>query len=494
MRLLAPAPALLTLLLLSCRPEVRIGTDTGTGQQPPTAQVTLPPAFDPIGGEPLSVDTHGADLEVTVLDSQGTVVQEGETTWGGRVDGDWATPGLYTVRVRNPASGAQVEHTVNLVRAGVITAWAEGDGGHTASRIPLYWHRGGHLQDVSDPFVSIESLDDEEGEPVPFPDPTDELTFYEEGSNEPLAFSYDSRPLLTFTLGEDSALGGTGLPVKGLRLEMDGWEQISEENGLDPAVPVVMQATEPLGSSLGTWTEELELRFVAEDTEGTSWTVATQILPVRWYATLAPPTFEDEGEAYTAWPAAVEPALEALEGVTPDPAAVLDALVDWVYWESGLSYDTSYGASYYTEYRQGDWTRAHFQAGAFLERRYGSVVNCSDCASILVFYANMLGAPLYYTIILRNFELNYIRAIGYDTYTHCPFGGGGCGFNYHAVTTDDGAATIWDATLALDGDGDPGHSPCEELLVQAVDGDEYLDRLVMAGQARYQYESQGTLQ
>jgi hypothetical protein len=62
------------------------------------------------------------------------------------------------------------------------------------------------------------------------------------------------------------------------------------------------------------------------------------------------------------------------------------------------------------------------------------------------------------------------------------------------VTTDDGGLTIWDATLALDGDLDPRSAPSTELLVQTIDGEEYLERLVRNGFADYYYESRGTIQ
>lgn len=106
----------------------------------------------------------------------------------------------------------------------------------------------------------------------------------------------------------------------------------------------------------------------------------------------------------------------------------------------------------------------------------------------------MIGVTLSYTIITPSFNLNYIKAIGGDSFDHCPFGNGGCGFSYHAVTTPDDAGFICDATLALDGDEDPGSYPGEELLVQAITGEEYLDRLVMSGRTNYRYTQKETLQ
>jgi hypothetical protein len=62
------------------------------------------------------------------------------------------------------------------------------------------------------------------------------------------------------------------------------------------------------------------------------------------------------------------------------------------------------------------------------------------------------------------------------------------------VTTHDGAATIWDATLAIDGDGDPGSLPSTAVLVQHMTGEDYLEAIVMSGSPLYRYESQGSMQ
>ena len=172
---------------------------------------------------------------------------------------------------------------------------------------------------------------------------------------------------------------------------------------------------------------------------------------------------------------------------------MLDALVEWVFYDLGLEYDTRRGASAYASYG-GDWDRGSFNMSGFLERRFGSVINCSDCAGIIGAYANMIGARQSYLIILSNFGLNEIQAIGVPEYTSCPFGPTSCGFSYHAVTTGDGGANIWDATLALDGDYDPGSAPSEALLVQTIESGEYLDRLVRSGDADYYYETVGSIQ
>ncbi|MGZ3473976.1 MAG: hypothetical protein ACXWUG_06380 [Polyangiales bacterium] len=109
-------------------------------------------------------------------------------------------------------------------------------------------------------------------------------------------------------------------------------------------------------------------------------------------------------------------------------------------------------------------------------RAKGNIVNCTDCASILSTYANMVGVKLHYAIIGWNFGLNPIQGIGATSFGS-PFDSGRMGFSYHAVTTPDATVTIDDATLALDGDSDPTTAPYTKLLVQDVAGTEYLTRL-----------------
>jgi hypothetical protein len=97
-------------------------------------------------------------------------------------------------------------------------------------------------------------------------------------------------------------------------------------------------------------------------------------------------------------------------------------------------------------------------------------------------------------IIDPSFDLNYILAIGGSEFTSCPFGPWGCGFSYHAVTTTPDSGAIWDATLALDGDGNPGSAPHTEKMVHHVPAEEYLDELVRSGQPSYHSAAQETLQ
>jgi hypothetical protein len=497
----------LLILLLACDPKPTVSPDdTGSpgdstpGESEPVLDLSLSaaPVFDPILGGPVAVEASAAgsdSMELVVLDADGGLVATITDAWDGRdATGAWAPAGRYTVQLTATLGEQQEEASAELrvVRCGALAAWAEGDGGTSATHVPLYWHMSRTVQGPAEAFTQATSLEDELDNPVSLPSPGDELELFPEGEALPVAFTWDSQPILTLELGDSTVLGSSGLPGAGVSLEIPGWTAISGADSLDPSVPVVFQAAEPLGAGPGVLEETLELRFVRDD-GSQRWEIGSQQLPVRWYLLLDEPTFQRPEDVYNAWVAAIDPALRAIDGVAPSDEAVIDALVSWIYDDLGLSYDTRYGASYFTAY-VGNWTPATFDMTGFLRPGAGRTVNCSDCASILSAWANMLGAELVYSIVLQNFDLNYILAIGGDAFTHCPFGSWGCSFSYHAVNTNDGGATIWDATLALDGDENPSAPPSEVLMVQHIDADEYLDRLVMQGRASINYEGETLLQ
>ncbi len=460
---------------------------------PVQALLEVAPAFDPILGGPLnigSVTTGAESTAVTVLDADGQTVAAVTDSWDGRDEaGEWMPVGSYTVRLEAQLGTISVEQQaqVQMVRCGVTAAWLEGDGGTSAEHVPLYWHASRSLQGAELPLVQVDSLEDDDDEPTELRTPGDQLEVFPDGGSLPTAFTWDSLPILTLELGDDTVLGSSGLPGSGVYLQLEGWDALAGAEDLDPAVPALFQATDLLLDGPGVAEPVLELSFRVDDEAGTSWELGRQELPLRIYGLLERPTWDRPEDLYTAWVAAVDPALRAIHGVEPQQEAVLDALVEFVYYDLGLEYDTRYGAAYYTSYQQG-WQQAVLNLSALLAPNAGSTVNCSDCASILAAWANMLGVELAYSIVLQNFDLNYIMAIGGSEFTHCPFGSWGCSFSYHAVATNDGAATIWDATLALDGDADPGNPPSDTLLVQSIDGEEYLDRLVMRGNASYNFE------
>lgn len=497
----------LLLLLLGCGPSAVTlggggpGPDDSGGLDSPDVPVPVlaldgPPALDPLLGGPatFTVDhAEGDAVRVEVRDAAGAVVRTladgtglvGAVSWDGRDEAGALVPvGPYTVSAALSAAGVELltaEAEVTRVRVGVT------EGTLGGARIPLIWHyAGGRGQywsgGTTDATFRLAALDDGvTATPIPTPW-ADTFTPPEDpvGQNLPAAYAWNAVPTLTLAVGGEA-------PGVDLSLAIPGWT--TDDAAAAPGGTVTFTRDAPLADSVGVIEETLSLEWRADGE-----IVGTQAIPLRIYALLGPATFDSTEVPYQPWVAVIDPLLRAIGGTPPEAEAVTGAIVAYVYRDLELAYDTRSGASAYTWYQSwSSYDDAVFDLTAFLERRNGSIVNCSDCASIMDAHANMVGASLSYAIILQNFDLNYIKAIGGDDFTHCPFGGRGCGFSYHAVTTPDDAATIFDATLALDGDDDPSSSPSTELLVQSIPGEEYLDRLVMDGSASYHYVQKASI-
>jgi hypothetical protein len=137
------------------------------------------------------------------------------------------------------------------------------------------------------------------------------------------------------------------------------------------------------------------------------------------------------------------------------------------------------------------YSSGQFDLSAFLDRLAGGVgngvyVNCSDCATFVSTFADLVGADLWQSRMGWGFQLNPLLAIGSPVWqTAC----GWPGFNYHEVAWA-GACTanenIWDACLQVDIDADPtaaphiGELPRKMRFGNAGDGD-YRDRLSPSG-------------
>lgn len=342
-------------------------------------------------------------------------------------------------------------------------------------------------------------LDTATGEARTFPEIWTELTtpktdsmgaVVEEGVSYPVSLKTGTKPDVTLTMGK-TAKGGPAIPAGAppIRLVLEG----APATDTPMTDKVVMRLDASPVEKVGRYDVTLKWKFEAK--EGTTWKAipgATQEAVVRLYGVLG-------NEIGTTapnlpWVAVVDAATKKVAGMTNDPAEVRKILVSLVYEDLALRYDRRNGASFYTSYTSG-YTGARFWLGNFLKRSAGNKVNCTDCASILTTYANMVGAPLKYAIILgapgtSGFSLNPIMGIGSTTFGS-PFDSGRMAFSYHAVGSIDGAKTIDDATLALDGDSDPKTAPQTKLLVQGISGTEFLTRL-SPGAPEYRYVDQTT--
>lgn len=110
-----------------------------------------------------------------------------------------------------------------------------------------------------------------------------------------------------------------------------------------------------------------------------------------------------------------------------------------------------------------------FNCTKFLERLKGlngngKYVNCTDCATIVSTFANILGCDLWSSRMQWGFKLNPLLAIGSNTWqTAC----GWSSFSYHEVAWKNNCDTndeVFDACLQVDGDADPDNAPHTPLL------------------------------
>jgi len=202
-------------------------------------------------------------------------------------------------------------------------------------------------------------------------------------------------------------------------------------------------------------------------------------ITLRLYGLVGAPIFGRTTVPHRAWVDVVDAIAGWVDGASGDQAGVGAAIVRGVYQESGLRYDRRSGASVYTNYLSG-WGGGVFEMQAYQERRYGSTINCSDAASIVSAYANMIGLDFRYRILTHRadtgFALNYLQGIGSTEFTYSPFESGRNYFRYHAIVNSRDVRT-WDATLAVDGDGTPSAAPFTLLLVQSLEPMAYLTAL-----------------
>lgn len=481
-------------------PSSSIGTDeTPTDTvlsptDPVVVSLAVPAAFDPAHaalaftvtgppGAPVTVTVTGPENPPPItltLDDGGQAVGQWDGRTGGTQPG-WAAPGAYTVVATSAPLDPATASTL-LVRTGFLAAWLDDDDGVTGQREPLYYPASETLAEGAEPVAVLAALDDGVA-PLNFPPVPDGMLQRRPLDAEPAAYRYDSRPILTLDPPE-----GTGLDAGDVTLTVEGWTVLSGVP-VRPGVPVVLQRDEPLGDTVGVSALDLALVFSAGGAP-----IAEQHLPLELYRVLDASSFPRPEANYRAWQPVVDGALTAIDGTVAAPIDVVDALVEYVYYDLGLTYDTVAGASTYSYYDSYFFLDPHFLLSDFLARRFGNVINCSDAANILGAYANMVGVPLDHLILDPGFDLNYILAIGEVEFTSCPFGPYSCGFNYHAVTTIGDEHLIWDATLALDGDGDPGTLPATALLVQQITGEDYIDHLVRSGNPSYSNQARETLQ
>src|SRR5262249_38213265 len=151
--------------------------------------------------------------------------------------------------------------TVSL-RVGFLSARLTDDG-WSATRAPLYWPREGVLDSTADPVSVLSDLDDgdvpqdfpaiEEGPMVALPEEA-----------VPVAFTYNSRPILPLKPAATWSAGRTALRQGNVDVHAPGGTVLSG-TPLAPQTEVVLQLDEPLSDSVGVSELDVDLRFVSDD-------------------------------------------------------------------------------------------------------------------------------------------------------------------------------------------------------------------------------------
>lgn len=90
----------------------------------------------------------------------------------------------------------------------------------------------------------------------------------------------------------------------------------------------------------------------------------------------------------------------------------------------------------------------------------GPALNCSDCATIVSSFANLLGCDLWQSLIGPVFNTNPIKKIGSQVRATTTFSGHEVAWRGYATADDE----VFDACLQVDGDPDPSQDPFHPLL------------------------------
>lgn len=153
------------------------------------------------------------------------------------------------------------------------------------------------------------------------------------------------------------------------------------------------------------------------------------------------------------WTEVLEHACREADGATSvNEAAAM--LTQWVYslGQSKLRYDEySSGSSNFTVPGMRTFKCTSFLRVLADELATPARVNCTDCATILSSFANILGCDLTQSRIGVEFETNRIQKIGIDSTVRQPF-------RFHEVAwkfPPEGMPSLYDCCLRFDGDADP---------------------------------------
>jgi hypothetical protein len=496
------------------------GAARGTGTAA-LAEIDAPRLYDPKledaarGGRallPIEVRLGGAgatfDCDLGIVDAAGAPAAwlfRGRPLAGGsvlQVDWDGAAlggatvdPGAFRLRLElrsGNAVAAVVERELWVVRLGAVEIALSPAPGWGAEHDYLFHRAGG----VSGAYSIVRAsapkwrigperagdpgdLDRADGRPRPSPAPWANLDSPPATSMNvslPAVIDEGARPRVRVRLGArpvSEASGQVvhpGYPVAGLpvRVVVNGIP--ASPPGVSPGSSASADLAVPLPAAVERVFLDLEVRF--EYRENQVWRpipggqrAAIRVYTVLGAAPLGPPG-AGAGAPYLPWVAALDLAAGFVGGRAGDERGVVRLVADGVFDHSALYYDRNAGAP---AYANGPLDDLELDLSGFFARANGRAVNCSDCATLVAALSEMVGADVGYAILGWSFTLNDLRPIGFSSFTNDLFGlGTRSAFSFHAIATRDGARSVEDACLALDGDAWPASPPHSEVWPRAM--------------------------
>ncbi len=229
-------------------------------------------------------------------------------------------------------------------------------------------------------------------------------------------------------------------------------------------------------STMGRHVQTIEWRFESQSEDG-EWHPIPGVFETQhaMYVLAGEPALLD-GSSFGASPAlpwigVLQDTSAILEGVPATVGDTLDALRDYLFDHDYVLYDPS--SPTYTDYEGAYmyWSSITAQMSSFLDRRAGLRLYCHSMSCMLSALAGNHGVRAEQIVLGVGFNTNYARAAGTDSW-------GRWSFNSHSVVTPDDGETIWDSSIALDGDDAPGDDgTIDEIMPRGMDGDEYMWRL-----------------
>lgn len=499
---------LAALLLAGCAGgEVKVG-EGGLQILLPTGAVIDPK----LEGDPalsLEVSAEGAAegcagelwVENAVGQRRALALEPGEAVaWDGLDDEGLAfDPGA--ARALATCGEAAALADLHVVRLGVTAV--DFRAGPEDGQVALAWHKRTLLDRELSPidpeipeylgFVddgwALADLDLDDGSPRPAVEPWPDAALppwgeAEQGAvaqNAPAAYVAGTRPAITVTAGARTVSARAGvaleaLPAEGpaLRLVLDGWSEEGAEAIWSAEAEIALVADEPLAETLGRYPTTLSWRWQASSDEG--WVdVPGQQRTTHDLWQLAGPTALRDGvelgfaPALT-WVGVLAELEEDLQGLPAEPEVVLDQVRDHLNQDRWLIYNPSDSAysSYSGPYIY--WDYIWSDLGIWLDRAEGIELYCHSLSCLLSVLSGHWGVYAPQQVLGVGFNTNYTLAAGTTSWQTWSF-------NSHSVVSPDEGATLWDASIDLDGDGDPGSAPSEALAPKGLSQEEYLGLL-----------------